>query len=168
MTSLNSSGTSHLSFHRFTFIYTLVASWDKCSRRSWLNLPSLRFGVNPTIFLRYRSFQTIVKGVARYIYRRVLKAGEKGISIPLLMEDLEYEGVDPGAARGAIKKLTQSGAIMEEDGKLYPCFFKSVKPMNASGKNGDLAKDKIMSLPYSSLKSILTLSMYILRHEPVS
>jgi len=28
--------------------------------------------------LRYRSFQTIVKGVAKYIYRRVLKAGEKG------------------------------------------------------------------------------------------
>ena len=87
--------------------------------------------------LRYRSFQTIVKGVAKYIYRRVLKAGEKGISIPLLMEDLEYEGVDPGAARGAIKKLTQSGAIMEEDGKLYPAGRKIIEKKRIGMYNGE-------------------------------
>jgi Fanconi anemia group M protein len=87
--------------------------------------------------LRYRSFQTIVKGVAKYIYRRVLKAGEKGISIPLLMEDLEYEGVDPGTARGAIKKLTQSGAITEEDGKLYPAGRKIIEKKRIGMYDGE-------------------------------
>jgi hypothetical protein len=87
--------------------------------------------------LRYRSFQTIVKGVAKYIYRRVLKAGEKGISIPLLMEDLEYEGVDPGTARGAIKKLAQSGAIMEEDGKLYPAGRKIIEKKRIGMYDGE-------------------------------
>jgi Fanconi anemia group M protein len=87
--------------------------------------------------LRYRSFQTIVKGVAKYIYRCVLKGGEKGISIPLLMEDLEYEGVDPGTARGAIKKLTQSGAILEEDGKLYPAGRKIIEKKRSGMYNGE-------------------------------
>ena len=87
--------------------------------------------------LRYKSFQTIVKGVSKYIYRRVLKAGEKGISIPLLMEDLEYEGVDPGTARGAVKKLTQSGAIMEEDGKLYPVGRKIIEKKRIGMYNGE-------------------------------
>ena len=87
--------------------------------------------------LRYRSFQTIVKGVAKYIYRRVLKAGEKGVSTSLLMEDLEYEGVDPGTARGAIKKLTQSGAIMEEDGKLYPVGRRIIEKKRVGMYNGE-------------------------------
>jgi len=53
------------------------------------------------------------------------------------MEDLEYEGVDPGTARGAVKKLTQSGAIMEEDGKLYPVGRKIIEKKRIGMYNGE-------------------------------
>ncbi len=87
--------------------------------------------------VRYKSFQTIVKGVAKYIYRRILKAGERGISINLLMEDLEYEGVDRGTAIGAIKKLTQSGSVVEEDGKLYPAGRKILEEKKTGRYSGE-------------------------------
>jgi Fanconi anemia group M protein len=81
--------------------------------------------------LRYRGFQTIVKGVAKYVYRRVLKAGERGISTPLLMEDLEYEGFNPATVKGAIRRLVKSGAVVEEDEKLYPAGRRIIEKKRA-------------------------------------
>jgi Fanconi anemia group M protein len=76
--------------------------------------------IEPEERLGYKGFQAIVKGVAKYVYRRVLKAGERGVSMPLLVEDLEYEGFDPATVKGAIRRLVKSGAVVEEGGKLYP------------------------------------------------
>jgi ERCC4-related helicase len=87
--------------------------------------------------LMYRGLQTIIKGVAKNIYRRVLKAGERGVSIPLLVEDLEYEGFDPATVRSAIRRLVKSGAILEEDERLYPAGKRILEKKRMGLYSGD-------------------------------
>jgi Fanconi anemia group M protein len=87
--------------------------------------------------LRHKGFQAMVKGLARYIYRRVLKAGERGVSIPLLIEDLEYEGFDPGTVRSTISRLVKSGAVMEEDERLYPAGRRILEKKRMGLYSGD-------------------------------
>ena len=110
----------------------------------------LRSGVEPAIEaeeapiiepeeerLRQKEFQAMVKGLARHVYRRVLKAGERGVSIPLLIEDLEYEGFDPGTVRSAIRRLIKSGALMEEGERLYPAGRRILEKKRMGLYSGD-------------------------------
>jgi ERCC4-related helicase len=87
--------------------------------------------------LRYEGFQALIRGVARHVYRRVLKAGERGILIPLLIEDLEYEGFDPGTVRSAIRRLIKSGAVVKEDERLYPAGKRILEKKRMGLYSGD-------------------------------